>query len=201
MKLVITLNQQELLSNSMNIGNTAYTLTAMYSELSDILKDSVSYYKDILANTYFENYEDVDPEEYDGDDDMEVSFIEMPYIASAVDDICQDILRFKRIFDKMNKTSDEENQLNFDPMIFVVIEGSIKNSIIEILNKFFKRNYLDLECIDYLEYCGMDTMEQLGKSISLNFNNSMFYKDDSLLCAYTVTKALTVTNGVYDMGY
>lgn len=201
MKLVITLNQQGLLSNSMNISDTAYTLTAMYSEIGDILKDSISYYKDILANVYFENDSDIEPEEYEGDENLEVRFVEMPYISSAIEDICQDILRFKKIFEKMNSKADEYNQLNFDPMVFVVIEGNIKKSIISMINKFFKENKLDLECIDYLEYCQFETMEQLGKSIMINHNCSMFYKDDSLISAYSITKSLTSTDGVYDMGY
>jgi hypothetical protein len=44
-------------------------------------------------------------------------------------------------------------------------------------------------------------MKKLGEIIKMNYNNSMFYEDDSLLSAYSITKSLTVTNGVYDMGY
>lgn len=201
MKLVITLNQKALLANAMNIDNTAYTLTAMYSELSDIMKDSVSYYKDILANTYFENHEEVDPEDYEGDEELEVRFIEMPYIASAVDDVLSDIVRFKKIFEKMNKNAIEEDMVRFDPMILVVIEGPVKDTIITKMNNFFKRNMMDLEAIDYLSYCGFETLKDMGTSIRINHNLSEFYEDDSLLSAYAITKSLTISSGVYDMGY
>jgi uncharacterized protein YegL len=201
MKLVITLNQSGLMMNSMNINNTGYTLTAMYSELSDIMKDAVSYYPDILANVYFENYEDIDEDEYESDEDLEVKFIEMPYISGAIDGILEDIILFKKIFEKMNNGLTEEESYKFDPMIFLVVDGKIKDAIIKKMNNFFIRNNMDLEVIDYLEYCKIESMKKLGEIIKMNYNNSMFYEDDSLLSAYSITKSLTVTNGVYDMGY
>lgn len=193
MKIVITLNQQGLLKNSMAITGTGYTLTAMYSELGDIMKDAVSYYKDILADTYYEVYEDVEDLIDEEDDDISMGFIEMPFISGAIEDIQKNILLFKDIF--------ESQQMLFDPMIFVCIEGPIAEAIVKDFNKFFINKKMDLEAIDYLKYCEIETMDQIGHSIRLNFNVSMFYKNDSLLSAYEITRSLINTSGVYDMGY
>lgn len=191
MKIVITINQQGLTKDFMNASETGYTLTAMYSEMSDILRDHVSYYPEILCDTYFQVYEDIEGnEDYEDDYEIEYKFIEMPYISSAVEDILKNIKKLRDIFDKLNTNLPEEDKLNFDPMILICIEGTIAKEIIKKMNSYFNSKNMELQAIDYLEMCQCNTFEELGNIIKRNFNLSDFYMDDSILSAYSITQSL-----------
>lgn len=110
-------------------------------------------------------------------------FYSASYISEALDKIAKQISR------RVNKTTDEFDEEEIDPIdiqVICVMDENIAKTFVSYLNKRFREQDIQVECeaVSLLRYMKIPNMDQFVQSMKRAFNTDFIYPEDPVQFSY-----------------